>query len=146
MAHQGGVPATRGLLLAALAGVSTTLELGLIYRALSRGRALITAPVGALGAAVAVSVGVIGGDPLDPLIVIGLVCALVGSAISTWSPCGARRMSQPAPERRPDLRRGRRQRRRDADAAARGRRSSPVLGHCGPAREHGALGGCSSPP
>ena len=85
VAHLGSVPGDPRLLLAALAGVSATLELGLIYRALSRGRALITAPVGALGAAVAVTVGMIGGNPLDPMILAGLACALVGSVISTWS-------------------------------------------------------------
>jgi drug/metabolite transporter (DMT)-like permease len=85
IARGRGMPVTPRLLLAVLAGVSTTLELGLIYRALSRGRALITAPVGALGAAVAVIVGVIGGDQLDPLILVGLCCALAGSVISTSS-------------------------------------------------------------
>jgi drug/metabolite transporter (DMT)-like permease len=80
-----GAPASPRLLFAVLAGCSTTLELGLIYRALSRGRALITAPVGALGAAVAVTIGVIGGDRLSPMILLGLVLALAGSAISTWS-------------------------------------------------------------
>lgn len=85
IARGRGMPVTPRLVLAVLAGFSTTLELGLIYRALSRGRALITAPVGALGAAVAVIVGVIGGDQLDPLIVVGLCCALAGSVISTSS-------------------------------------------------------------
>jgi drug/metabolite transporter (DMT)-like permease len=87
IARGTAVPDSPRMLLALLAGCSTTLELGLIYRALSRGRALITAPVGALGAAVAVTIGVIGGDRLSPMIVIGLVCALTGSAISTWSSC-----------------------------------------------------------
>src|ERR1700728_278357 len=85
IAQGTAIPDSPRLLLAVLAGISTTLELGLIYRALSRGRALITAPVGALGAAVAVIVGVIGGDQLDPLILVGLCCALVGSVISTSS-------------------------------------------------------------
>jgi drug/metabolite transporter (DMT)-like permease len=85
IARGTAVPDSPRMLLALLAGCSTTLELGLIYRALSRGRALITAPVGALGAAVAVTIGVIGGDRLSPMILIGLVCALAGSAISTWS-------------------------------------------------------------
>lgn len=73
------------LLLAAVAGVAVTVELSLIYRALSRGEAFITAPVGALGAAVAVTIGVIGGDPLDLLIAAGLLCALLGGAISAWT-------------------------------------------------------------
>jgi drug/metabolite transporter (DMT)-like permease len=85
IARGRGMPVTPRLLLAVLAGFSTTLELGLIYRALSRGRALITAPVGALGAGVAVIIGVIGGDQLDPLTLVGMCCALVGSVISSSS-------------------------------------------------------------
>ena len=57
-------PTNPRLLFAVLAGVAVTAELGLIYRALSRGDAFITAPVGALGAAGAVTIGLIGGDPL----------------------------------------------------------------------------------
>lgn len=83
-AQGSGMPGSPRMLLAVLAGCSTTLELGLVYRALSRGSALITAPVGALGSAVAVMIGVTGGDVLSPIIVIGLICALAGSAISTW--------------------------------------------------------------
>src|SRR5579862_7781527 len=44
-------PADPRLLFAALAGLSVTVELSLIYRALGRGEAFITAPTGALGAA-----------------------------------------------------------------------------------------------
>jgi drug/metabolite transporter (DMT)-like permease len=85
LARGVALPTSPRLLLAAAAGVSTTLELGLIYRALSRGSAFVTAPVGALGAATAVIIGVIGGDRLDAVITLGLVCALAGSAISTWT-------------------------------------------------------------
>lgn len=85
VAQADPIPDSPRLVYAILAGFSVTFELGLIYRALSRGRALITAPVGALGAALAVMIGVAGGDPLSPMIVIGLLCALIGSAISTWS-------------------------------------------------------------
>lgn len=78
-------PSDPRLLFAAVAGVAVTAELGLIYRALSRGDAFITAPVGALGTAAAVTVGLIGGDPLDLVIAAGLLCALLGGAISAWS-------------------------------------------------------------
>jgi drug/metabolite transporter (DMT)-like permease len=77
------------LLLAAVAGVSVTVELSLIYRALSRGDAFITAPIGALGAAVAVTIGLIGGDRLDLMIGAGLLCALLGGGISAWTSPGA---------------------------------------------------------
>ena len=70
------------LLLAAVAGLAVTVELSLIYRALSRGEAFITAPTGALGTAAAVSVGLIAGDPLSLALAIGLICALLGAAIS----------------------------------------------------------------
>ncbi|HEX3803991.1 MAG TPA: EamA family transporter [Solirubrobacteraceae bacterium] len=83
LARGAPLPTSPRMLLAVAAGLSTTLELGLVYRALSRGSAFVTAPVGALGAATAVAIGVIGGDPLGAVITIGLVCALLGSAIST---------------------------------------------------------------
>ncbi len=73
------------LLWAAVAGVAVTVELSLIYRALGRGQAFITAPTGAIGAAGAVAVGVIGGDPISLVLSIGLVCALFGGGISAWS-------------------------------------------------------------
>jgi drug/metabolite transporter (DMT)-like permease len=78
-------PITPRLLLAAVAGVAVTAELSLIYRALSRGDAFITAPVGALGAAAAVTIGLIGGDPLDLAVAAGLLCALIGGGISAWT-------------------------------------------------------------
>ena len=80
------------LLLAGVAGLAVTVELSLIYRALSRGEAFITAPTGALGAAAAVTVGLIAGDPLSLALAIGLVCALLGAAVSAWtSPVTGRR-------------------------------------------------------
>jgi drug/metabolite transporter (DMT)-like permease len=80
------------LLLGVLAGLSVTVELSLIYRALGRGEAFITAPTGALGAAAAVVFGLIGGDPIGGALSIGLLCALLGGAVSSWSsPNGARR-------------------------------------------------------
>jgi drug/metabolite transporter (DMT)-like permease len=82
----GTPPADPRLLLAALAGVAVTVELGLIYYALGRGDAFITSAVGALGAAIAVSIGVAGGDALSPAITIGLLAALLGGAISCWQP------------------------------------------------------------
>jgi drug/metabolite transporter (DMT)-like permease len=78
-------PGASALVLAAVAGVAVTIELSLIYRALSSGDAFITAPVGALGAAMAASFGIIAGDPLGWTIAIGLACALLGSGISAWS-------------------------------------------------------------
>jgi drug/metabolite transporter (DMT)-like permease len=89
VARGSAPPGNPRLLLAGLAGVAVTVELSLIYKALGRGQAFITAPTGALGAAVAVSVGLLGGDPLDLTLGIGLICALVGAGISAWTSPGA---------------------------------------------------------
>jgi drug/metabolite transporter (DMT)-like permease len=78
------LPDNPQLLLAGIAGVGVTVELGFIYVALSRGEAFITAPVGALGAATAVTVGLIGGEPLTVPAAAGLLCALVGGGVSSW--------------------------------------------------------------
>jgi drug/metabolite transporter (DMT)-like permease len=73
------------LVLAAVAGVAVTVELSLIYRAIAQGNAFLTAPVGALGAAIAVTIGLLNGDPLDLAVASGLVCALLGAVVSTWT-------------------------------------------------------------
>jgi drug/metabolite transporter (DMT)-like permease len=78
-------PASPRLLFAALAGLAVTCELGLVYRAISRGDSFITAPVGALGTAAAVSAGLIGGDPLTIAVAAGLLLALVGGGASAWT-------------------------------------------------------------
>jgi drug/metabolite transporter (DMT)-like permease len=75
-----------GLLLAAVAGLGVTLELSLIYVALSRGEGFITAPIGALGTALAVVVGLLGGDPIDLALALGLLCAIFGGGLSAVAP------------------------------------------------------------
>src|ERR1700689_1922530 len=91
VARGAAPPADPRLLLAAVAGVAVTAELSLIYRALSRGNAFITAPVGALGAAAAVGVGLISGNRPDAAIAAGLFCAVLGGGISAWSTPNASR-------------------------------------------------------
>jgi drug/metabolite transporter (DMT)-like permease len=83
-----GVPSVwhPGLLLAAVAGLGVTLELSLIYVALSRGQGFITAPIGALGTAIAVVIGLLGGDPLDLALALGLLCAIFGGGLSAIAP------------------------------------------------------------
>jgi drug/metabolite transporter (DMT)-like permease len=87
---RGVAPPLDGRLsLAAIAGAAVTVELGVVYAALSRGDTFIGAPTGALGAAIAVVFGLISGDPIGPALVLGLVCALLGGGISAWaSPAG----------------------------------------------------------
>lgn len=98
--HGTWPPIQPGLALAAAAGVAVTIELSLIYRALGDGHAYITAPVGALGAAIAACAGLIGGDPLSLAITAGLVLALVGSGISSaTSPAGPARPPRCGPPR-----------------------------------------------
>jgi uncharacterized membrane protein len=84
-------PDSPGLLFAALAGVAVTCELGLIYRAISRGDAFITAPTGALGTAVAAGAGLIGGDPVNIAVAAGLAFAIVGGGVSAWTSPTTRR-------------------------------------------------------
>ena len=101
VARGAPLPSNPRLWLACLAGVAITVELGLIYFALSRGEAFITAAVGALGAAIAVTAGLIGGDPLDATIAAGLICALIGGGVSSWSSearASRRAALRPAPE------------------------------------------------
>jgi drug/metabolite transporter (DMT)-like permease len=89
-------PDNPGLLFAALAGVAVTCELGLIYRAISRGDAFITAPVGALGTAAAVGVGLVGGEPVNAMVAAGLAFAIIGGGVSAWtSPATRRRGATP---------------------------------------------------
>jgi drug/metabolite transporter (DMT)-like permease len=79
-----GIPDNARLLLAIPAGLCVSVELSLIYVAISRGDAFITAPIGALGATIAVFAGLAGGDRLDRQIAIGLVLALAGGGLSAW--------------------------------------------------------------
>jgi drug/metabolite transporter (DMT)-like permease len=88
IARGGPLPASPRLLLAALAGAAVTVELSLIYLALSRGEGFITASVGALGAAAAATAGLIGGDTLDLPVAAGMACALVGGGVTAWTPGG----------------------------------------------------------
>jgi len=91
VARGAPLPDSPRMLLAALAGLAVTCELGLIYRAISRGDAFITAPIGALGAASAVSAGLIGGDPFGVSVAVGLLFALVGGGVSAWTSHTTRR-------------------------------------------------------
>ena len=89
------LPASPRMFFAALAGAAVTVELSLIYLALSRGEGFITASVGALGAAAAAVAGLIGGDTLDGLAVAGMACALVGGGVTAWTPGGRKRGNGP---------------------------------------------------
>jgi drug/metabolite transporter (DMT)-like permease len=85
VAHGVPFPGNPRLLLACLAGIGVTVELRFVYSAISSGDAFITPAVGALGAMLAVLVGLIGGDRLDLAIATGMLCALVGGGLSAWT-------------------------------------------------------------
>lgn len=83
--HSTAMPHDGRLLLGLAAGVVAVGELGLIYFALRRGPALVMAPIAALSAILPVLVGIAGGDHVDVLIVVGLVCALGGAVAASWT-------------------------------------------------------------
>ncbi|HEY6494861.1 MAG TPA: EamA family transporter [Trebonia sp.] len=89
------LPPSPRLFLAALAGAGVTLELGLIYLALSRGEGFIPAAVGALGSAAAATAGLVTGDPFDALVAAGLACSLVGGGVSARTSGGGGHGSRP---------------------------------------------------
>ncbi len=85
LVHGVAAPEDERLLLGLAAGVLAVAELGLIYFALRRGPVVVIAPIAALGAALPVAVGILGGDPVDMTIAAGLACALAGSAGASWA-------------------------------------------------------------
>ncbi|HWD86041.1 MAG TPA: DMT family transporter [Solirubrobacteraceae bacterium] len=83
--HGVPFPHNPRILFAAAAGIGTTLELCLVYLAISRGDSFITAPVAAIGATLAVLTGLIGGEQLSLPVAAGLACALCGGLSSAFS-------------------------------------------------------------
>jgi drug/metabolite transporter (DMT)-like permease len=86
LAHGISPPSDSRLYFGLAAGVIAVAELGLIYYALRRGPVIVIAPIAALGAALPVIVGILGGDPVDLAIALGLLCAWAGSAAASWAP------------------------------------------------------------
>ncbi|MFV2062353.1 MAG: EamA family transporter [Chloroflexota bacterium] len=84
------MPGSDALVWAALAGVAGTLGLGCFYLALSRGTMGLVAPLTALLAAtIPALIGLASGDEVGPLILLGMVAALVAVVVIS------------SPERRP---------------------------------------------
>ena len=86
----GAAPSDHGLLLGFAAGVIAVAELALIYIALRRGPVVVMAPIAALGAVLPVVAGIAGGDRIDVVVAVGIVCALAGAVAASWIP-GERR-------------------------------------------------------
>jgi drug/metabolite transporter (DMT)-like permease len=80
------LPRDPRLALALLAGVWAVIDLGLIYLVLARGPVILIAPIAAVGASIPVVVGIAGGDPTSPAILLGLALALAGSLAASYEP------------------------------------------------------------
>jgi len=83
------LPPGDDLAYAALAGLGNAGGLVLLYRAAAIGPLSVVMPIGALGAAVPVVVGVAGGDGVTVLKVAGMVLALAGVVLVARRPLGA---------------------------------------------------------
>jgi drug/metabolite transporter (DMT)-like permease len=68
------------------AGVLGATELGLLYIAISRGPAIVVAPVAAAGAVLPVIAGAVAGNNLGFIAVLGIVLALTGAVAAAWEP------------------------------------------------------------
>jgi drug/metabolite transporter (DMT)-like permease len=82
------LPDDERLLLSLAAGVTAVGELGLLYLALARGPVIIVAPVAALGAAIPVAAGLLGGEAITLPVALGIGLALLGSAAAGYEPGG----------------------------------------------------------
>jgi drug/metabolite transporter (DMT)-like permease len=82
------LPDDERLLLSLAAGVAAVGELGLLYLALARGPVIVVAPVAALGAAIPVAAGLLGGEAITLPVALGIGLALLGSAAAGYEPGG----------------------------------------------------------
>jgi drug/metabolite transporter (DMT)-like permease len=82
------LPEDERLLLSLAAGVAAVGELGLLYLALARGPVIVVAPVAALGAAIPVAAGLLGGEAITLPVALGIGLALLGSAAAGYEPGG----------------------------------------------------------
>jgi drug/metabolite transporter (DMT)-like permease len=80
------LPEDERLLLSLAAGVAAVGELGLLYLALGRGPVIVVAPVAALGAAIPVAAGLLGGEVITFPVALGIGLALLGSFAAGYQP------------------------------------------------------------
>jgi drug/metabolite transporter (DMT)-like permease len=80
------LPEDERLLLSLAAGVAAVGELGLLYLALARGPVIVVAPVAALGAAIPVAAGLLGGEVITFPVALGIGLALLGSFAAGYQP------------------------------------------------------------
>lgn len=82
-------PQRSDLLFAAASGVTLTLGLGALYRAMALGAMSIAAPIAATGVAIPVVVGLAGGDDPSTLQAVGLIAALGGVVLCSREPASS---------------------------------------------------------
>jgi drug/metabolite transporter (DMT)-like permease len=75
-----------GLPAGILAGVGQAIALGAFYRALAIGTVSIVAPIGAVGVILPVLAGLLGGDSVTPVQVIGMALCVVGIGVAARRP------------------------------------------------------------
>ncbi|MDX6641127.1 MAG: hypothetical protein QOF12_2138 [Solirubrobacteraceae bacterium] len=78
-----GLPPTKALVAAIIAGVAGFSALGAFYRALSIGTMSIVAPISATGVILPVIVGLATGDALHALVAVGLVITIGGVVLAS---------------------------------------------------------------
>jgi len=67
----------------AVSGVGAAIGVSALYRALAIGTMGVVAPISALGVLVPVAAGLVGGDALGPLLVVGMIAAVAGSVCAS---------------------------------------------------------------
>lgn len=77
------LPDGRWALWGGLAAVCGTTGLGALYAGLAAGRMGVVAPIAATGVLVPVTVGLVGGDPMTPVIGAGILCAVTGGVLAS---------------------------------------------------------------
>ncbi len=111
----GGVPSSAALGIGALAGVLGGFGLVVYFRALAIGPMGVVAPLsGAVGAMIPVTAGLLGGERVGPLALLGIVAGLAAVVLSTIDPGAAPSAGVTRP--------------RSVLARARGRASAGALG------------------
>ncbi|MGB4135000.1 MAG: DMT family transporter [Microbacterium sp.] len=72
-----------GFLWGAVSGIGAAVGVSALYRALSIGTMGVVAPIAALSVLVPVAAGLIAGDSLGPLLIVGMVVAVVGTVLAS---------------------------------------------------------------
>ena len=82
-------PDATDLAFAAVSGVTLTLGLATLYRAMAVGAMSVAAPIAGTGAVIPVAIGLAGGDDPSTLQLAGICAALAGVALCSYSGSGA---------------------------------------------------------